>query len=448
LEIEARVENFTNEPVSSVRFRLDGHLLAEVEEAPYIFTWHIEAPSGKEGEAADFFRRVVTLGGEYTLSAVAHTPSGIEGKDAIHVEIRPPLALTLRTPKEGAYLSGIVPIEGEVVAGRCPLAKVGILVDGTPLETWRASPPTRFTTRWDTTKVPTGTHRITAYAENEAGARVSEEIEVHIARGRLALRSDDPAFHFPPHLTLILDASGSMWGRIGGMTKIEIAQKALVRVVEEIPDGKRVGLWVYGRRSPRRARNCRDVEELVPMQPVDRAALIRTIETIRPRGMTPLADTLTRVAEASRGISHPVIVLVTDGKESCEGDPCAVIRRQRAEGADLLIHVVGFDIQAPDVRSSLACIAEAGGGTYFDARSPEALSQALASSVQLPFAVYPEHAGDLPIATGTVGGEAVTLPFGTYRVEVPSIRFSTTVTIDHEGIETLDISGVPSQASE
>jgi hypothetical protein len=61
--------------------------------------------------------------------------------------------------------------------------------------------------------------------------------------------------------------------------------------------------------------------------------------------------------------------------------------------------------------------AEAGNGSYFDAASADALAAAIQSAVSAPFEVYTSEARG-PVATGTVGGDRITLDPGTYRVEV------------------------------
>ena len=88
-------------------------------------------------------------------------------------------------------------------------------------------------------------------------------------------------------LVYIFDASGSMWGQINGVAKIEIAKKALASLVETIPADTEVGLVVYGHR---RKGDCQDIEELVGLKPLDKAALIKAVKGIKPKGMTPWPD--------------------------------------------------------------------------------------------------------------------------------------------------------------
>jgi len=177
----------------------------------------------------------------------------------------------------------------------------------------------------------------------------------------------------PTNTLLILDASGSMWGQLEGKTKVEIAKQALNRIVGDLPDGARVGLMLYGHRSKS---DCADVELVVPLGPLDRPRLLAEIARINPKGMTPLTASIDRAVEALRSAEgETTIVLVSDGKETCEGDPCAAARRAKEAGMLLVIDVIGFDV-GDEERAQLACIAEVTGGRYYPAKNASELELA------------------------------------------------------------------------
>ena len=111
-----------------------------------------------------------------------------------------------------------------------------------------------------------------------------------------------------------------------------------------------------------------------------------------------------------------LIVLITDGQESCKGDPEAVIRELVAGGLDVRVNIVGFDIDDEDLRAQIARWAEAGNGQAFDANGADQLETSIAAALAAPFRVL--DAAGAVVATGVVGGEPVPLPPGTYRVEV------------------------------
>jgi len=170
---------------------------------------------------------------------------------------------------------------------------------------------------------------------------------------------------------LVLDGSNSMWGRIDGTEKIVVARKVLNQVLSELPEDMQVGLAAYGHRQKE---SCDDIEVLLPVGSHSRAELEAAITSVQPNGMTPITAALQLVAG---GLDAPTqIILVSDGKETCEGDPCELVRSLRERGVEVTVHVVGFDVTSEE-REQLHCIAEAGGGLYADAGTADELTAAL-----------------------------------------------------------------------
>ncbi len=203
----------------------------------------------------------------------------------------------------------------------------------------------------------------------------------------LALLLAAPVWAGEGPMLFILDSSGSMWGRLGdGRAKIEAAREVLGEILSSLPSERQAGLMAYGHR---RKGDCADIELLYPVQSGQSANLAAAVRDILPRGKTPIADSLTQAAgscEAGRGFN---LVLVSDGKETCGGDPCAVAEKIHASGADVRIFVVGFQVTGEDV-GQLRCIAEKGGGSYFQADDAASLAEALAS-------IEVQAAGNVPV---------------------------------------------------
>ncbi len=171
-------------------------------------------------------------------------------------------------------------------------------------------------------------------------------------------------------IVLILDGSGSMWGQVEGKAKITIAKETMASIVESMPDTAQVGLILYGHR---RKGDCDDVELAVALGPVDKPTLSATIEGINPKGKTPITRSLRAAAEVVRSEEGAAtVVLVSDGEETCDPDPCAAVRELEAAGVPFVVHVIGFDVN-DEQRAELECIADAGGGRYFTAASAEDL---------------------------------------------------------------------------
>jgi Ca-activated chloride channel family protein len=177
---------------------------------------------------------------------------------------------------------------------------------------------------------------------------------------------------------IVFDASGSMWGQIGGRAKIEIARETLAGVLGSVPDDMALGLMVYGHRS---RGNCADIELAIPPAPGSAAAIGAFVGRVNPRGRTPLTEAVRQAAQALRHTEErATVILVTDGLESCEGDPCALAAELEATGVDFTAHVVGFGLTDEEGRQ-VACLAERTGGLYLAAQDAASLVQALQQTV-------------------------------------------------------------------
>jgi Ca-activated chloride channel family protein len=184
----------------------------------------------------------------------------------------------------------------------------------------------------------------------------------------------------PAPVVLVLDASGSMWGQVAGEAKIVGARRVVGQVAERLADGTSFGLVAYGHR---REGDCADIETVLAPAPLDRPALGRAVAALTPKGKTPITGALEQAfAAAPRGAT---IVLVTDGLETCGGDPCAAARAARERGLDFVLHVIGLDVEKEDV-AQLECAAQAGGGLYRPAKDAAALAAALRSALEAPAA--------------------------------------------------------------
>ncbi len=215
---------------------------------------------------------------------------------------------------------------------------------------------------------------------------------------------------------IILDASGSMLKRMNGTRRIEIAKAAIRDTVNEtLPDGIPLALRVYGHRE---AGSCRtDLE--VPLAPLDKAAFLSMVEGIQAINLarTPIAASLSAVAsDLADAEGRRLVILLTDGEETCEGDPAAAIEALAEQGVDVRVNIVGFAIDDEALKDEFRSWAELGGGEYLDAGEAEALGEALEQSLRIPFEVI-DASGDV-VASGFVGEDPVEVPAGTYSVRI------------------------------
>ena len=214
---------------------------------------------------------------------------------------------------------------------------------------------------------------------------------------------------------LILDASGSMLQRMEGKRRIVIAREVLTEAVRErIPAGTPVALRVFGHTEPG---TC-DTQLLVPLGPLDPEAAAATIAGIEAKNLakTPIADSLAAVPSDLAGALTAAVILVTDGEETCEGDPAAAIESLRDRGIDVSVNIVGFAIDDAALEAQFAEWAALGGGRYFSAQDESGLAEAVESALQIPYSVF--DSSGTQVAEGLVGGEPVELERGVYRVAV------------------------------
>ncbi len=177
-------------------------------------------------------------------------------------------------------------------------------------------------------------------------------------------------------ILFILDVSGSMTGGLDGGTKIDAAKRTFTQLVDELPGrGLDVGLEVYGHYG---VRDCSAIEVIVPPGPLDPSAVKAKVESLNPdKGATPIADALATAGEVLRGVREKkTIVLISDGEETCGGNPVQTVERLRKEGVDVTVHVVGFGVSDKE-RAQLEAIARAGGGNYYQADDAGALAESL-----------------------------------------------------------------------
>ncbi|MDJ0927038.1 MAG: VWA domain-containing protein [Gammaproteobacteria bacterium] len=212
---------------------------------------------------------------------------------------------------------------------------------------------------------------------------------------------------------VVLDASGSMLQRQNGERRIDIAKRTLDRLLREtIPEGTPFAMRVFGHQEADKCRT--DLE--IPLAPLsaaaaDRLAGINAMNLAR----TPIAESLELTAADLRTVTgERIIVLVTDGEETCDGDPAAAIAGLRAQGHDLRVSIVGYAIDDEGLRDTFARWANLGGGEYFDAAGEADLTAALVNSVRPSFVVTDSE--QIAIARGIAGGEPIVLPPGSYTV--------------------------------
>ena len=185
-------------------------------------------------------------------------------------------------------------------------------------------------------------------------------------------------------LVLAFDSSGSMAARTGGNgpSKMEAAQRAARDYLRSLPPDVEVGLVVFGHRGSARqdgrADSCAAADTEVVLGADGRAAALGAIDRLRPAGWTPLAAAMELAAaefRPSEQAGEQVLVVISDGVETCGGDPVAVARRLSQGSLRVAVNIIGFDI-AERERAALAAVADAGGGRFANVSGRDAAAEA------------------------------------------------------------------------
>ena len=271
-----------------------------------------------------------------------------------------------------------------------------------------------------------GENRIVASATSLDGVTRESTITVNVrdascaALEVMALNDGQPAVSLNDRaVEIVVDASRSMWGQIDGVSKMEIAKATLQDVSNWLPSDLDLALRAYGNTSASENSDCADSSLLVPFGEMNREPIRYAIAGLKPTGQTPIAYALNQAArDFGSSRSDRAIVLVSDGIESCGGDPVEAAYALREQG--IVVHLIGFGLgNAADVdAASLRAVANASGGRYVTASNAEELRAALAETVATAFSVYD---GNREVASGSLGSsDVMLLPEGDYRVRLHS----------------------------
>jgi Ca-activated chloride channel homolog len=165
-------------------------------------------------------------------------------------------------------------------------------------------------------------------------------------------------------ILILLDGSGSMMDTWKGSTKWSIADRLLTATLDSIQrenPNVEIGLRVFGHQSPRAMKDCKDSKLEVAIGKNTAGQIADRMKTITPQGNTPIAYSLFLAAGDFTATGMNSIILITDGIENCDGDPCAsadaLINKQIA----LKPFIIGIGLNESD-KNMFDCV-----GSYYDA---------------------------------------------------------------------------------
>lgn len=154
----------------------------------------------------------------------------------------------------------------------------------------------------------------------------------------------------PVRVLIMLDASGSMKEKWQNSTKFSTAKVVLRQLIDSLQGEKniQVALRVFGHQSPRELKNCQDSKLEVPFSPSSAQAIFKKLDELTPQGYTPIAYSLGLSVNdfLKNSDTKNVIILVTDGVENCEGDPCETSIKLQAAGIFLKPYIIGLGLSS------------------------------------------------------------------------------------------------------
>lgn len=178
-------------------------------------------------------------------------------------------------------------------------------------------------------------------------------------------------------ILFVFDGSQSMYARWESGQKIDVAQRLMTKMLDSLQslnsDNFEIALRVYGHQKPVPPQDCNDTKLEVPFKKNNFGHVKRVLRGISPKGTTPIARSLERAAYDFPDCDNcrNIIILITDGVEACDEDPCAASRMLQKKGITLKPFVIGIGLDK-DFKQTFECV-----GNYFDAADEKTFENVL-----------------------------------------------------------------------
>ncbi len=184
-----------------------------------------------------------------------------------------------------------------------------------------------------------------------------------------------------PTVMILLDGSGSMWGRLGDdkRAKFDIARETISQTLPKISPEAKVGLGSFGHR---RRGNCNDAQVIVPPAPNNTENISEPLRKMNATGKGPLVLGLLEAAEAIGKSKPSGIILLHDDVDNCGQDACSAAQAIAKANPQLKVYPIGIGLNREKL-TAMSCVAKLTGGTQFNAQNAAGLSAALTEVVRL-----------------------------------------------------------------
>ncbi|SFD94560.1 Ca-activated chloride channel family protein [Lentibacillus persicus] len=194
----------------------------------------------------------------------------------------------------------------------------------------------------------------------------------------------DTKFHFKDNynIEIVLDSSGSMANPASNGTRMDVAKKSINNFLSEVPNEANVSLRVYGHKGTGadndKEMSCDSIEQVYGFEAYEEGKFQEALNQFQPKGWTPLADALTQAQDALKEFNPEkntnLIYVVSDGIETCDGDPVEVAKSLSESNASPIINIIGFQTDA-EAQKQLEEMAKVSGGIFASANNEEELQE-------------------------------------------------------------------------
>lgn len=170
------------------------------------------------------------------------------------------------------------------------------------------------------------------------------------------------------HFAILLDASGSMAETIGTKTKMDSAKRAISTFISRLPAAATISLRVYGHKGSNQPADkklsCQSTEAIIAATRYEPDSFKKALDTVKPTGWTPIATALEAGKQDIPSTAEEVhLYLISDGEETCGGNPVQVLSQWRQQPIRPHFHIIGFRVDTQG-QTSLKQMAAAGAGTF------------------------------------------------------------------------------------
>ncbi|MCS1352434.1 VWA domain-containing protein [Mechercharimyces sp. CAU 1602] len=182
-------------------------------------------------------------------------------------------------------------------------------------------------------------------------------------------------------VSILIDASGSMAGKVNGQTKMKLAKEAAERFASSLPQNVKVSVVTYGHKGSNREQDkkvsCNSTEEIYPLSEYNEAKFNKALNNINPTGWTPIASAIEKTHQSlqqnTSADTENVVFIISDGIETCDGNPVDAAKSLHQSNIQAVVNIVGFDVNN-EAQQELKKIADIGGGEYETVKSAKDLN--------------------------------------------------------------------------